>query len=644
VLTRARSTRIASGELSWTGLPLSRLYDLRAFKSAWAEYAYIYRLAAAGPFGGTAVTSMPQLVRGLGRYCHPSWQLTDDKFADRDRYHSAVRRRLRDLQAMGLLDWRIGIDDLGEERRTELVLRQVPELLPAELEAAVAQLAKWEHKRGAMLNTGSKTGVRDTPAIAAPLQPSERAARAIASAKQRSGAASRRTPKNNCAPHFVAPATPENCFVLSTNHVAPSGVVHRTGARTRQPNASDSCVTRASHTKDASVSAARSADVKTASPRTPGSGPPSGSATWQTELQERVAARLATRQPVWDLIAHQAQARAGDVASWTLDRGWPQGRLREAWVVWRYGSQCAGELGAAPAGHLAADDLQRLRRALARYERHRAVRPAVFPAGGLAVLAVIAAIADHTHSKPQTLHYAIRLLDQLSLRMRAIDTRDNPARRDSAAARARRRLLPAADGLMRMAFRTSSSPWPRWVALDDAGHPRLQDDELVFAAEPGIAGVPDRRDDSYLQTLRDAQLLAGMWPRAEADGRTAMADNPDNYDVQSAHRRARPGRYGPPPDRRGEADFADLRLAQLTAMPLNAVTQLSATMRDQLLEHHTARLASRRRDERDALWARLAALGSVSAALEHRRTATAARNATRRAPVQPVKQVSRRLA
>ena len=264
------------------------------------------------------------------------------------------------------------------------------------------------------------------------------------------------------------------------------------------------------------------------------------------------------------------------------------------------------------------DDLQRLRRALARYERHRAVRPAVFPAGGLAVLAVIAAIADHTHSKPQTLHYAIRLLDQLSLRMRAIDTRDDPQRRDRAAARARRRLLPAepADGPTRMAFRSSSSPWPRWVALDDAGQPRLQDDELVFAAEPGIAGVPDRRDDWYLQTLRDAQLLAGLWPRAEADGRTAMASNPDNYDLQSAHRRARPGRYGAPPDRRARADFADLRLAQLAAMPLHAVKQLSATMRDQLLEQHTARLASRRRDERDALWTRLAALGSVTAALE----------------------------
>ena len=187
-LTRVRSTRIATGELSWTGLPLTRLYDVRAFKTAWAEYAYIYRLAAAGPFGGTAVTSMPQLVRGLARHCHPSWQLTDDKFVDRDRYHSAVRRRLRDLHAMGLLRWRTGIDDDGEERRTELVLQPVPELLPAELEAAARRLATWEAKYGPMLNTGSTTGVRDAPAIAAPLPGAERASRAIVRVKRRSAA------------------------------------------------------------------------------------------------------------------------------------------------------------------------------------------------------------------------------------------------------------------------------------------------------------------------------------------------------------------------------------------------------------------------------------------------------------------------
>jgi hypothetical protein len=139
---RDHADRVGGVVVEW--LPVKRLYDIRAFKTAWAEYAYIYRLAAGGRFGGTAVTSMRQLVRGLGLHCHPSWQLTEDEFADRDRYHTAVRPRLRDLQAMGLLRWRADVDDEGEERRTELELLEVPELMAEELEAAAERLARWE--------------------------------------------------------------------------------------------------------------------------------------------------------------------------------------------------------------------------------------------------------------------------------------------------------------------------------------------------------------------------------------------------------------------------------------------------------------------------------------------------------------------
>jgi hypothetical protein len=299
-------------------------------------------------------------------------------------------------------------------------------------------------------------------------------------------------------------------------------------------------------------------------------------------LQERVVARLAARQPVWDLIAAQAQRRATEAALWTLDRGWPVGRLREAWVVWRYGSQCAGELGSAPAGQVQCDDLERLRRALGRYERHRAARPSAFPAGGVAVLAVIAAIAGQHNARPQTLHYAIRVLDQLSRRMRAADTCDDSERRDRAAARAqRRRFAGQPAGVPGFSWRTSSSPWPHWVALDKTGYPLLQDDELVIVDPPGLAQAPDRGEECYRQTLRDAQLLA--------------------------RRRARPGPYGPPPGRHAHTDVGDVRLAQRADMPLQAVMRLSSSTRDKLLEHHSATLAARRQHERDALWARLSA-------------------------------------
>jgi hypothetical protein len=327
------------------------------------------------------------------------------------------------------------------------------------------------------------------------------------------------------------------------------------------------------------------------------------SVSWdQSALLQRVAARLTDRQAVWDLIAVQAQRRATDVASWGLDRGWPVGRLREAWVLWRYGSQCAAELGAAPAGPLQADDPQRLRRAVARYERHAACAPRGWPTRGMAALAAIGALADQRDARPQTLHYAIRVLDQLSRRMRANATVNDPERRDRGAARVRGRHPGAAGPI---GFR--SSPWPSWVALDDDGDPLLDGDELVLAVKAGIHRAPDREDPHYQQILRDAQLLAGLWPHA--DGRTAMAADHD-YDLKTARRHARPGPYPPPHDHGAQPEPADVRLAKLTALPLHTVQHLDTDKRDELLEHHHAHRAQQRTTERDALCARLADVGN----------------------------------
>ena len=288
-------------------------------------------------------------------------------------------------------------------------------------------------------------------------------------------------------------------------------------------------------------------------------------------------------------------------------------------MVWRHGAMCAAQRGSVRAGHLESDDLQRLRRALERYERHAASRPSVFPAGGLAVLVVIAAVADHHQARPETLHYAIRVLDQLSRRMRAAATRDDVARRDRAEAGARRRLLPdpASAGQLKFAFRTDPSPWPHWVCVDDAGHPLLEDGELVLTDQAGLTGAPSRNDPWYLATLRDAQLLAGLWPAVEADGRTAMAvANDSDYDAEAGRWRARYGPYGPPPDRRAQPEADDLRLAQLADIALRDVQRLGTSQRDAMLADHTARCDVKRRAERDALWARLTALGSSRLALQ----------------------------
>ena len=103
------------------------MHDVRAFKTAYAELGYLRRLAAAGRHGGTVLTSMRQLVAGLARI-HPAWDMTGDAFEARDRHYKAVRRRLRDLQEMGLIDCRIGHDLDGEERRTEIELKPTPQV------------------------------------------------------------------------------------------------------------------------------------------------------------------------------------------------------------------------------------------------------------------------------------------------------------------------------------------------------------------------------------------------------------------------------------------------------------------------------------------------------------------------------------
>jgi len=600
LLTRVRAARIAGGEIS-----AGRLYDVRAFKCVVAELGYLRTLTRRAT-GGTIVTSMPQLIRGLARL-HPAWRMDGDKFADRDRHQQAVRRRLRDLDAMGLLRWRIGIDVDGEDARTELELRAAPDVTADELAAAAAALARWQARYGAALNTGSKTGIRNAARHARPLTSNERQRRGITRARLR--AEHLRAPSNtNSAPRFATPTSSENTTMISTNHMElRSACRPRTGVRARQSEATD--LTRPKPTVSANASPAIKAVARTASLTMRGSGPAAGSAAsvpWdESALLERVAARLAARQPVWDMIAVQARRRASDVASWTRHRSWPVGRLREAWVVWRYGSMCAAELGAAPAGRLEADDLQRLRRALGRYERHVAARPHGLPAGGLAVLACIGAIADERDARPQTLHFAIRVLDQLSRRMRAADTADDARRRDRAAARARHRRRASAPGPI--AFRTSS--WPSWVALDDHGDPLLEDGELVVIARDGIQAAPDRDDPRYLMVLRDAQLLVGLWPSVEADGRSAMALNGDQ-DLESGLRRARPGPYPPPDGEHERRQLADLRLAQLAAVPLRIVQHLSTEMRDELLKHHHAKRAEQRAAEHDALCACLADLDS----------------------------------
>ena len=321
---------------------------------------------------------------------------------------------------------------------------------------------------------------------------------------------------------------------------------------------------------------------------------------------ERYEAVRAARQPVFDVIALQSARRAADVASWAVDRGWPIQRLREAFAVWRYGEAHVAEHSWDIAGRIGHEDLDRLRRAAARYERHADARPAGYPAGGLAALAEISIVAGERDARPQRLHYAIRALDQLSRRMRASDTVDDAERLARRARRARQRVsAPAAAPTTPFTFRTPApgGRWPRWLALDANGEPLLtRDGELVarrdaqapagYEHQPWVA--PPRGSALYLEAQRDVFLLRGLWPPLEADGRSKMAAGDErSYDGSAAQRRAIAGPYALPEAWRERPDPEDLELAQLApAMWLQRVQRLDVDVRDRLLRE----LRARRRD------------------------------------------------
>jgi hypothetical protein len=593
---RVRQARIDSGEYKTPeGRPgqTLRLYDIRTYKDALAELAYLRRLAAGGRSGGTIVTSMPQLVVGLAAL-HPAWTMSGDKFADRDRHHRAVRRRLRDLHEMGLLRWRVGIDVDGEDARTEIDLLPAPDVSTEELDVARTQLRRWEQRYGRALNTGSSTGIRGARRHARPLTASERQRRGIA--RTRARASSRRgASSTNSDPHCVAPPTSENTLDtdILTDDDRRCGL--RTGAR-----ANGVAIPPPKNTSDSAASKLSATAAPTEKAKTPPVGLPAIDAA---SVLQRVAAHQAQRQPVLDLIAAQAAQRALETASWTLDRGWPLRSIQEAWVVWRYGPMHLAERSWTVAGPLQPDDLDRLRRAATRYERHAAARPDGFPAGALSALAMIGEIAAARDMRPRTLHYAIRLLDQLSRRIRASATTNDPAHRTQQIKRARgrreRRSTPAVK--TPLSFRTQPTrPWPLWAAVDDSGEPIVIDGELQLDSIYG-SFAPKRSDPEYAITLRDAQLLSGWQP---LDGRAQMAASDASHGGLQ-QRRAHPGPYHVQPNTRGPRDPDDVELARLAAISLQDAKRLPVKERDRILEQLRAGRSLRDARDRAQWWQRL---------------------------------------
>lgn len=622
LLTRARQELVDRGEFH-----ARKLYDVRSFKCCFAELGYLRRLAYAGRTGGTVVTSMPQLVAGLAAM-HPRWDMSGLSFERRDRHHSAVRRRLNVLQAMGLLRWRAGVDDEGQERRTEIELCEAPDVDAAELGVAARQLERWQARYGAGLNTGSSTGIRNAAGYGRPLSASERQRRGCEQRKRRRERAAGEASESNSAPPSGVSATPQN------NHVTPNASDNRNACvrtsarkrvtRTNLPdhtphNAALDRISPSTTGIEEQASGARGEQVCVDA--AVGSGEaaedPSGVPWDEAALFARVQARQARRAPVMAVIAVQATARALEVAGWELERAWPAGRLREAWVVARYGSTAAAESGVALAGPLvreappgertdsgamprpARDDLASLRRAVRRYQDNVQARPEGWPTGGLAALLYLGALAGGRAGElpqgvhlPRTIGYAVGALDQLSRRMRALATADSDERRHAAAerARARRQRRPA---VTVFAFRQTESMWPAWVVCDERDQPVFDAGGMlqIDAEHPGCRGPGHA---SYDQVIRDAYLLADRRAPLEVDGRAMMAAR-YRGDVPPAQRRAG----------RTQREWELVELAKLSGLSARTLERMDEDVRAGVLRRLRAEQAGRARAELAAIRDRL---------------------------------------
>ena len=241
-------------------------------------------------------------------------------------------------------------------------------------------------------------------------------------------------------------------------------------------------------------------------------------------IEQRVAAHAAASSWSRHTAAVQAWQRARELVSAAPGRIWPPDRLREAWVVYRYGTairddwltpdsgpERVGDHGAGDAGTRGRGQQHRAATAIALYELHAEHRPAGWPRAGAAALCVLAALG-----RADTLEGDIARLLVLAKDMRACIILSDAERRARMARRALARARPMPSPL---SFRSSRRA--RWETIEQR-RCRLRDELLLTGDDPStwtIAAAIEHRigpnppaelvddvDDQELDGARSRQL------------------------------------------------------------------------------------------------------------------------------------------
>ena len=248
------------------------------------------------------------------------------------------------------------------------------------------------------------------------------------------------------------------------------------------------------------------------------------------EREGQLADRIALRRV-------HVERRSHEVVSWTAGQACPLGRLAEAWVTYRHGSDVAATTGTAAAGRCSLLLARRAERAVSLYEAFADERPPGWPATGPAALCALASQLGAT-----VLGGDIARLLVLAKAMRARALARSAARVERAAARAcRRQNAPTG----RVAFRTNA---PSWETAEQR-RVRVRDRVLLDGADP--AAWPNAALAAARGVQRaDEPELTGPDPHAELDGIGARPRATATNSPVAAGPSSRPSSHRPTPNRR----------------------------------------------------------------------------------------------
>jgi hypothetical protein len=533
--------------------------DDRIEMRGYAVKRLLWRWACAQRSGCFAC-SVAQLVAGLAPIL--GWGPAPADRAERERWvcahRKSVQRWLDDLQAAGVLSYEGERDNRGQLWRTLITLSAAPAPPSDELAWARQRARAWR-RRSRRRQRRRRPPRRSLEAIRRRSARPQRASRSRLARRRACELHERRRraaaeaqiardhqEKDRTHP-FGAPPTSE------TSPVIPTTLIESTTAEVENSAELNPVQTVTEVESLAARSGARERENPTTARHTkPGTTgtEENGAGTSLVDPWPDVEARIVARQAAstWRRheAARQALHRARKLADAPLGRGWGLGRMREAWVVFRFGTalretfqapcsgpELVGDHGSGDAGPRRPGQRRRASDAIALYEAFAEGRPPGWPAAGAAALCVLAA-----QQRAGTLEGDIARLRCLAKDMRAAALHAYPQRVEHARRRADRRAAAAAPGVPRFAFRqTRPGGRPRFETpelrrlrvrdklLRDGAHPGLSPN--VFragwqAAKRQEAGA-DTWGDPVLYRLPDGMTeRAQRYQREIAEGRWAL--------------------------------------------------------------------------------------------------------------------------